>query len=71
MKERERERERERDQSWHGKGPSYGETGVVKTSASVAVKNIKAVIMSTASMFECCVGILTRPVQENEDASFH
>ena len=57
--------------SRHGKGPSDGETGVVKTSASIAVKSRKAVIMSATSMFEYCVGNLTTPVQENEDACFH
>ena len=57
--------------SRHGKGPSDGETGVVKTSASIAVKSRKAVIMSATSMFEYCVGNLTRPVQENEDVCFH
>ena len=57
--------------SRHGKGPSDGETGVVKTSASIAVKNRKAVIMSSESMYEYCAGNLTRPAVENPDVCCH
>ena len=51
--------------SRHGKGPSDGESAVVKGRASMAVKGERAVISSDKDMFEFCQSALTQKPEED------